>query len=211
MPLDGRGALRASPWGFELTLGPLGAPGRPRWRPSPPTGGGAAAQVRSVLVASGALAAFVVLPWAVRSEADGERLLALLAETRARPAASIAVPIAPLGYVADTSRRVEAGGYRRAAAGEPYLHEGAVDRLGLGPGDMVLLAPVPDRASRPWLEEMARLGHGHVPTVARAVASRPLAAALAAAGISHATGTVLGPPLRARLGRAGPPSPATSP
>lgn len=203
MALEGGGELVQRPAGWELTLGPVGDHGRPRWRPSPPAGDNAEALVRSVLVASGGLGPFVVLPWAVRSQADGERLMALVGVARARPAGEIAVPLVPAGYVVDTARRVADAGHRRAAAGEPYLHRLAVRRLDLGEGDLVLLAPVPVRIGQPWLDEMAALGLGRTSTVARAVASRQLASRLRAAGVTHATGTVLGKPVRTRLGGAG--------
>ena len=202
MPLDAMGQLQVRPAGWELTLGPIGDYGRPRWRPSPPRGPERGRLVRSVLLASASLAPYVVLPWAVRSQADLERLLPLLGEG-GRPAASLVVPLVPVGYVVDSAREVRSAGYRLAAAGEPYLHRLAVDRLHMGSDDLVLLAPVPVKAQRPWLEEMAALGRGRIPTVARAVASRPLAAELRAAGVSHGTGTVLGRPLRTRLGAAG--------
>lgn len=203
MPLAGGGGLVHRPAGWELTLGPIGDHGQPRWRPSPPAGAGAGALVRSVLLASDALGPFVVLPWAVRSQADAERLLPILRGVVGRPAASVAVPIVPLGFVVDTAREVAFAGFRRAAAGEPYLHRLAVDRLHLGDRDLVLLAPVPNHVRRPWLEEMGALGRGRIPTVARAVASRALAADLLAAGVTHATGTALGQPMKTRLGAAG--------
>ncbi|MCL6594581.1 MAG: hypothetical protein K6V73_00025 [Firmicutes bacterium] len=198
-PLGGGGGAQRGPSAWELTLGPIGDHGHPRLRPSPPAGEGAVHQVRSCLKASASLGPVVVLPWAVRSADDAERLLELLAACERRPRTEVAVPVAPAGFVAESAQRVAEAGYRLAAAGEPYLHRSAIDRLSLRAGDMVLLAPVPDRAPAPWLRDLAALGRGRAATVARAVSSRRLAGALAEAGVTHANGGVLGPPLRAPL------------
>jgi hypothetical protein len=198
-PLDGAGGVLRGPAGWELTLGPIGDHGRPYRRtslPSPPTGTSLA---RAVWRAVAGLGPFVVLPWAVRSYDDGEVLLAALAAARVATPAEIAVPIVPAGYTVEASRRLAAAGFRRAAAGEPYLHRSAVDRLSLGPGDLVLLAPVPARARPAWLTEMAALGRERLSTVARGVSDRRLAAELVAAGVTHADGTAIAPPLRVRL------------
>ena len=202
MPLAGGSGGVAVPAGFELTLGPIGEHGQPRWRPSPPAD---PALVRSVLLASAALGPFVVLPWAVRSQMDADRLLSALRRTGGRPPATVAVPLVPLGFVADSARQVLRAGYRRAAVGEPSLHRSAVQRLGLGARDLVLLAPVPERAQRPWLRQMAALGLEETPTVARAVTSRTLLPELVACGVTYATGTVLARPAKTRLGLAGSP------
>lgn len=198
-PLEGAGQVHRGPTGWELTLGPIGDHGQTRWRPSLPGGSHGATLLAACLRASAALGPFVVLPWAARSWDDTDHLLRALAAASARPRADVALPLVPAGFVAEAARRVKGEGYRRAAAGEPYLHREAVGRLDLGAGDLVLLAPVPPRAQPRWLNEMAALGLDRTATVARGVASRPLAASLLQAGITHADGPVFGPPKRVRL------------
>lgn len=198
-PLDGGGELHRGPSGWELTLGPIGDHGRPRRRPSLPPGPEGEAMLRVCLRATASLGPFVVLPWAARSGDDAACLVAALERSWGRPHADVVVPLAPAGFMVDAARRVREEGFRRAAVGEPYLHRAAVERLELGAADLVLLAPVPPRAQPHWLRQMASLGLERTATVARGVASRNLAAALSHAGVSHADGTVFGPPKRVSL------------
>lgn len=189
------GVIRA-PVGWELTLGTVGRHRAERLRSSLPQDAGERAQrLRFVVRATQALEGFLILPWAVRSAEDAAHLVDAWKQLGPGvPPARYVVPLRPAGFVADVARALAGEGFRRAAEGEPYLHRSAVDRLGLHEQDFVLLAPVPDDVPPHWARDLAALGLGRVPTIARDVLEPHLLGVLADAGIRYATGRAVARP-----------------
>jgi|GEM_PF-6297184 len=192
--------VRRGPWAWDLTLGRAAAGGALPRRLSPPAGPAGEATLRAVLAACASLGPRVILPWAVRSPADMDRLLEGLVRHSRRPPAELVVPIVASGFLGPDAQAPAHAGYARAALGDPSLYRSAVARLDLGEGDMVLLAPLPPGAKGRWLRDLAALAPPQVATVARGVTSRALAAELRDAGVSHASGRALGEPSRAPVG-----------
>lgn len=185
------------PVGWELTLGTVGRHGAERLRGSfPQDATERGYRLRFVLRATQALEGFLILPWAVRSAEDAAHLVDTWQRLGpGREPGRYVVPLRPAGYVADAARALAAEGFRRAAEGEPYLHRSAVQRLALTERDFVLLAPVPDDVPAHWARDLAALGLGRVPTIARDVLEPRILGVLADAGVRYATGRAVARPV----------------
>jgi hypothetical protein len=177
------------PVGYLLSLTPR--PSSPRGAPAAPRPfRGAQALLKSVLTAGRSLDGWILLPWRVESR---DQLVGLLSAVQeAGEGLDLAIPLRATAYLEGGVLAVHRAGLRAVAVGDPLLGRGHVQRMGLGEGDLVLIAPLQATPTPAYARELALLGAGGAGVIWPHLTRRGQVEAALAHGIAFGEGPILG-------------------